>query len=100
MSHPDAPRVDLDQQQAIKALMDVSEARWEATEYGNCKLMAKIGDKWLHVCRTDLLDDVCTFGVAFNCKADEAVRIYAQRVRYGARVDGNRFAVVDSVSDG
>lgn len=55
---------------------------------------------WLHLCRTDLSDDVCTLD-ANDSKADlEQLRQhYLARIKFGARTN-DRFAVVDALSDG
>lgn len=61
---------------------------------------------WWELARTDLADDVCTGGGDdYGKGADQIVRDYAARARFGARLKhypgGRRvFAVVDSLSDG
>jgi hypothetical protein len=66
-------------------------------------------NKWMHIARTDLLDDVCTSGVRVPWDKDDSekhIRAYwICKVGYGARVREHKgrvstFAVIDSVSDG
>jgi hypothetical protein len=64
--------------------------------------------EWRHLCRTDLADDVCTFGGQdAQLNLEELRAKYLQCVRFGARLgsrsrgtDSGRFAVVDAFSDG
>ena len=57
-------------------------------------------DEWLQLCRTDYMDDICTIDEEDPNKTLEELRQkYLRKIRYGAYTN-NRFAVIDSVSDG
>ena len=57
--------------------------------------------EWLSLCRTDSLDDVCTSDSDDAGRPLEETRTrYLRKIVYGARVDDERFAVIDSLTDG
>jgi hypothetical protein len=101
--------VDLSINEA-KAALAAAPMRWNEEE--NAWKYARLAEvyhdgKWLHLCRTDLADDVCTFGGEDEKLGLEDLRAkYLQGVQFGARLgsrrsaDSGRFAVVDSFSDG
>lgn len=89
-------RVDLSINQAKAALTSI-EAR---IVVGGERVEVLYRGKWLTLCRTDLADDVRTWISRPVKDSQEVVREYRDRIRYGARVDDQRFAVVDATSDG
>lgn len=68
------------------------------------KIMVMFRGKWLNLCRTDQLDDVCTSTCMTwheaKTEAKHAVKFFMKKCRYGARVDATTFAVIDSATDG
>jgi len=76
-----------------------------ATEVRSHKLEVQYAGEWWEVCRTDLMDNVCTGGFERYYDATNARSRWIAKVRFGARLikheDGRRsFAVVDSTTDG
>lgn len=71
----------------------------------NDRIEVDINNEWMHLCRTDLKDDVCTWRPDEIPKDLEQVRqLYLNNIKYGARIRqyGNSvvFAIIDSYSDG
>jgi hypothetical protein len=101
--------VDLSINEA-KAALAAAPMRWneEKNAWKYTRLAEVYHDgEWRHLCRTDLADDVCTFGGQDEQLSLEELRAkYLQCVRFGARLgssrqrDSGRFAVVDAFSDG
>jgi hypothetical protein len=89
-----------------KAALAAAPMRWNGVENAwGYKSLAEVlyEGSWRHLCRTDLKDDVCTFGGDDQSSELETLRShYLKRIGFGARVgkDGDRFAVVDAFSDG
>lgn len=57
------------------------------------------GGKWKSLCRTDLHDDVCTTYCVHQSETEYREQ-YLARVLQGARIDEERFAVIDAYTDG
>jgi hypothetical protein len=98
--------VDLSINEA-KTALTAAPMRWNGAEnaWGDKRLAEVLYEgSWRHLCRTDLKDDVCTFGGGDESSELETLRShYLERICFGARVgkDGEvRFAVVDGFSDG
>ncbi len=74
-----------------RAIMETAEYR----KVGD-RIEILYNDKWLHLCRTDLQDDVCTWIIGKD------VGFYKRAIRHGVRIkNGNAtFAVIDAFSDG
>jgi hypothetical protein len=64
------------------------------------RVQVLVHNQWLHLCRTDLKDDVCTFSHEESSDL-EAVRIkYLEKIVLGVRISPTTFAVIDSYTDG
>jgi len=92
--------VDLSINEA-KAALTIAPLRWNQGMAEVCH-----DGKWLHLCRTDLSDDVCTSGGEDGLDLETLRRKYLRGIRFGARLNHekrpgySRFAVVDAFSDG
>lgn len=83
---------DLDPAQAL-AILNTAPSRLGTAWYGPViEILYK--ERWLHLARTDLKDDVCTGRPGYTLDK------FKQLVRYGARISDDTFAVIDSLSDG
>lgn len=87
-----------------RKLLSSAPMRWGKEDYWKHRTAeVQIDGKWLHLCRTDLADDVCTYGGHdFQEELDGLREKYLRGIGYGARLteSGDGFAVVDSFSDG
>lgn len=93
-----------DRQREMTAGHDVTLNYRETVEFlrrcrsrgsGFDRLEVLYDDKWLSLCRTDLVDDVCTTRSNMTTVDD-----YIDAVKYGARIDDRLFAVIDATTDG
>jgi hypothetical protein len=73
-------------------------ARWRKREGGGVEV--EYEGKWLHLCRTDLHDDIRTWSSWASHADINSVEYYRQRIAYGARITDDAFFVVDALSDG
>ncbi len=88
--------------EATKELLMSSDLRFRQVPGWGTKADIKIDDKWLHLCRTDLKDDIRTSSAEGESSVEEVRKKYLQKIRYGARIcdEHGYFAVIDSYSDG
>lgn len=101
------PSVELKKKQAIVILrtapVRAACSTWYAKEQ-KTKLDLEIlhNGRWLYLARTDLMDDEQTIlGEESVEGKEEATRqLFISMCEFGARIDDECFAVIDSISDG
>src|SRR5712671_3891512 len=76
----------------------LNNVKWR--EHGNGGVEILYNDKWLRLCRTDLIDIIKTW-IQFSSHSDpNHINFYKNSVAFGARVTDHVFAIVDRYSDG
>lgn len=102
---------DLRRDDAVAAMTGTTFRIYQRPDHGwgaHNDLQMWYRNEWWWVCRTDLIDDVCTGIVEQGWTLDEWIAHYKQKCAksYGVRpklnkVDGfPTFAIIDSLSDG
>lgn len=76
----------------------IKSAEWRKRDGGGVEV--KYEGKWLHLCRTDLKDDVRTWTSWASDSDAHHMDHYRRTVHYGARITDHSFYIVDAVSDG
>lgn len=77
----------------------LQNAQWRKREGGGVEV--QYNGKWLHLCRTDLKDDIRTCAIASSHGDVNSMAFYfSGAVAYGSRVTDDAFFIVDSFSDG
>lgn len=101
---PDDRPIQLTTSQARSVLRRV---KWRARTKRGGGIEIWYRRKWLHLCHTDLVDDVCTWTSTHraeddleSCDDPRHVDFYRSRCVYGARVGSEFFAVVQTLTDG
>lgn len=97
---------DLSKDDAIEMLKKCDIRLAGENPWGQPYVQILIDGQWLHLCRTDLKDDVCTY-TYIDRNLEENRDYYLNQIRYGARIRKGDidesfpiFAVIDSFSDG
>jgi hypothetical protein len=73
--------------------MFTREVKWHEVE-------ALINGEWLRLCRTTLMDDVCTGGYDLYESEQVARDHFIDCIRYGVRIKDKLFCCIDSLTDG
>lgn len=81
----------------------IKSAKWRKRKGGGVEV--RYNGKWLHLCRTDLKDDVRTWtsaiaGPGIDPNIVNHIDHYRKTVAYGARITDRAFFIVDAFSDG
>ena len=89
-------KLTLTRREALKVLRTIKHRETvDQTRFGpTCRVEVLYEGTWLHMARTDLMNDVCTTIGMCNFKH------YRKQMVYGVRVSDKTFAVIDSLSDG